>query len=95
MELSKQQKTTLGGIVVVAIFGGLIYSATEPTVLEDSSAVLPVILPIEAVALPPLTEGGTATWSALNTDGIPLLEIAYVADVELPPLMEGSHTITY
>ena len=102
MELTKQQKTTLGAVCVLAVFGALIYSASEQKLevatLEatlEASAVLPIILPIEAVALPPLTEGGVELWSALVSDGIPLLEIAYVEDAELPPLMEGSHTVAY
>ena len=98
MELTKQQKTTLGAVCVLAVFGALIYSSSDQK-LEvatlEATAVLPVILPIEAVALPPLTEGGVELWSVLVSDGIPLLEIAYVEDAELPPLMEGSHTVAY
>ena len=106
MELSNQQKTTLGAVVVLAVFGALIYSASEQKLevatLEatlEASAVLPIILPIEAVALPPLTNEVSsvlnADWGGLQPDGIPLLEIAYVEDAELPPLMEGSHTVAY
>jgi hypothetical protein len=78
--------------VVLAIFGGLIYNASEPTVLEDSSAVLPIILPVAETQLPPLTEESITTvlnqdWTALEPDGIPLLEIAPVENAELPPLV--------
>jgi len=108
MELNKQQKTTLGAVVVLAVFGALIYSASdqklEVATLEATS-VLPVILPIEAVALPPLTElpvilpievvalppltdaGSVAIWNALEPDGIPLLEIMPIENLELPPLV--------
>jgi len=91
MELNKQQKTTLGAVVVLAVFGALIYSASdqklEVATLEATS-VLPVILPIEAVALPPLTdEGSVAIWNALEPDGIPLLEIMPIENPELPPLV--------
>ena len=97
MALSKQKQTTLGAVVVLAIFGGLIYNATGPTVMEDSSAVLPVILPVAETQLPPLTEESITTvlnqdWSALEPDGIPLLEIAPVDNAELPPLTEVSLT---
>ena len=92
MVLSKQKQTVLGSVVVLAIFGGLIYNASEPTVLEDSSAVLPIILPVAETQLPPLTEESITTvlnqdWSALEPDGIPLLEIAPVENAELPPLV--------
>mgnify|MGYP006409005197 FL=1 len=92
MALSKQKQTVLGSVVVLAIFGGLIYNASEPTVLEDSSAVLPIILPVAETQLPPLTEESITTvlnqdWTALEPDGIPLLEIAPVENAELPPLV--------
>jgi len=92
MALSKQKQTVLGSVVVLAIFGGLIYNASEPTVVEDSSAVLPIILPVAETQLPPLTEESITTvlnqdWSALEPDGIPLLEIAPVENAELPPLV--------
>ena len=92
MVLSKQKQTVLGSVVVLAIFGGLIYNASEPTVLEDSSAVLPIILPVAETQLPPLTEESITTvlnqdWTALEPDGIPLLEIAPVENAELPPLV--------
>ena len=92
MVLSKQKQTVLGSVVVLAIFGGLIYNASEPTVLEDSSAVLPIILPVAETQLPPLTEESITTvlnqdWTALESDGIPLLEIAPVENAELPPLV--------
>ena len=97
MALSKQKQTVLGSVVVLAIFGGLIYNASEPTVVEDSSAVLPIILPVAETQLPPLTEESITTvlnqdWSALEPDGIPLLEIAPVENAELPPLTEVSLT---
>jgi hypothetical protein len=92
MVLSKQKQTVLGSVVVLAIFGGLIYNASEPTVLEDSSAVLPIILPVAETQLPPLTEESITTvlnqdWTALESDGIPLLEIAPVENADLPPLV--------
>ena len=92
MVLSKQKQTVLGSVVVLAIFGGLIYNASGPTVLEDSSAVLPIILPVAETQLPPLTEESITTvlnqdWTALESDGIPLLEIAPVENAELPPLV--------
>jgi len=92
MVLSKQKQTVLGSVVVLAIFGGLIYNASEPTVLEDSSASLPIILPVAEIQLPPLMDETVTTvlnqdWSALEPDGIPLLEIAPVENAELPPLV--------
>ena len=92
MALSKQQQTTLGAVVVLAIFGGLIYNASESTVAEDSSAVLPIIHPVAETELPPLMDETVTTvlnqdWSALEPDGIPLLEIAPVENAELPPLV--------
>ena len=95
MALSKQSQTTLGGVVVLAVFGGLIYSASEQksSVAElEASASLPIILPIAETQLPPLTEESITTvlnqdWSALEPDGIPLLEIAPVENAELPPLV--------
>ena len=93
MALSKQQQTTLGAVVVLAIFGGLIYNASESTVAEDSSAVLPIIHPVAETELPPLIDEVVTTvlmnqdWSALEPDGIPLLEIAPVENAELPPLV--------
>ena len=92
MALSKQKQTTLGAVVVLAIFGGLIYSSSEPTVTEDLSASLPIILPVAEIQLPPLMDETVTTvlnqdWSALEPDGIPLLEIAPVENAELPPLV--------
>ena len=92
MALSKQKQTTLGAVVVLAIFGGLIYSSSEPTVTEDLSASLPIILPVAEIQLPPLMDEVVTTvlnqdWSALEPDGIPLLEIAPVENAELPPLV--------
>jgi|TARA_B110000285_G_C14795819_1_gene455157 hypothetical protein len=97
MALSKQKQTTLGAVVVLAIFGGLIYSSSEPTVTEDLSASLPIILPVAEIQLPPLMDEVVTTvlnqdWSALESDGIPLLEIAPVDNAELPPLTEVSLT---
>ena len=92
MALSKQKQTTVGAVVVLAIFGGLIYSSSEPTVTEDLSASLPIILPVAETQLPPLMDEVVTTvlnqdWSALESDGIPLLEIAPVENAELPPLV--------
>ena len=97
MALSKQKQTTVGAVVVLAIFGGLIYSSSEPTVTEDLSASLPIILPVAEIQLPPLMDEVVTTvlnqdWSALESDGIPLLEIAPVDNAELPPLTEVSLT---
>jgi uncharacterized membrane protein YebE (DUF533 family) len=95
MTLSKQQQTTLGSLVVIGIFGGLIYNASEqkhtPTAVMENAPSLPIILPVAETQLPPLTEESITTvlnqdWSALEPDGIPLLEIAPVEDAELPPL---------
>ena len=95
MALSKQKQTTLGAVVVLAIFGGLIYSASEDksgTAELEASASLPIILPIAEAQLPPLMDEVVTTvlnqdWSALESDGIPLLEIAPVDNAELPPLV--------
>ena len=100
MALSKQKQTTLGAVVVLAIFGGLIYSASEQksSVAElEASASLPIILPVAEIQLPPLMDEVVTTvlnqdWSALESDGIPLLEIAPVDNAELPPLTEVSLT---
>jgi len=92
MTLSKQKQTTLGGVVVLAIIGGLIYSASEQRESTDLSAVLPIILPVAEAELPPLMDKVVTTvlnqdWNALESDGIPLLEIAPLDSVELPPLV--------
>jgi len=92
MTLSKQKQTTLGGVVVLAIIGGLIYSASEQREPTDLSAVLPIILPVAEAELPLLMDKVVTTvlnqdWNALESDGIPLLEIAPVDSVELPPLV--------
>jgi len=95
MALSKSSQTTLGGVVVLAIFGGLIYSASEDksgTAELEASASLPIILPVAEAQLPPLMDEIVTTvlnqdWSALESDGIPLLEIAPVDNAELPPLV--------
>ena len=92
MVLSKQKQTVLGSVVVLAIFGGLIYNASEQREPTDLSAVLPIILPVAETQLPPLTEESITTvlnqdWTALESDGIPLLEIAPVENAELPPLV--------
>ena len=96
MTLSKQQQTTLGSLVVIGIFGGLSYNASEqkhtPTAVMENAPSLPIILPVAETQLPPLTEESITTvlnqdWSALEPDGIPLLEIAPVENAELPPLV--------
>tara|TARA_R110000803_G_scaffold84766_2_gene151016 strand:- start:48 stop:329 length:282 start_codon:yes stop_codon:yes gene_type:complete len=92
MALSKQKQTTLGGVVVLAIIGGLIYSASEQKEPVDLSAVLPIILPVAETTLPPLMDKVVTTvlnqdWTALEPDGIPLLEIAPVENADLPPLV--------
>ena len=92
MALSKQKQTVLGSVVVLAIFGGLIYNVSEQREPTDLSAVLPIILPVAETQLPPLTEESITTvlnqdWTALESDGIPLLEIAPVENAELPPLV--------
>ena len=95
MTLSKQQQTTLGSLVVIGIFGGLIYNASEqkhtPTAVIENAPSLPVILPVAETQLPPLTDEVTTVlnqdWSALQPDGIPLLEIAPLEDAPLPPLI--------
>ena len=95
MTLSKQQQTTLGSLVVIGIFGGLIYNASEqkhtPTAVMENAPSLPTILPVAETQLPPLTDEVTTVlnqdWSALQPDGIPLLEIAPLEDAPLPPLI--------
>mgnify|MGYP003136748170 CR=1 FL=1 len=95
MTLSKQQQTTLGSLVVIGIFGGLIYNASEqkhaPTAVMETAPSLPIILPVAETQLPPLTDEVTTVlnqdWSALQPDGIPLLEIAPLEDAPLPPLV--------
>lgn len=95
MTLSKQQQTTLGSLVVIGIFGGLIYNASEqkhtPTAVIENAPSLPIILPVAETQLPPLTDEVTTVlnqdWSALQPDGIPLLEIAPLEDAPLPPLI--------
>ena len=96
MALSKQKQTVLGSVVVLAIFGGLIYSASEqkhtPTAVMENAPSLPIILPVAEAQLPPLMDETVTTvlnqdWSALEPDGIPLLEIAPVENADLPPLV--------
>ena len=95
MTLSKQKQTVLGSVVVLAIFGGLIYNASEqkhtPTAVMENAPSLPIILPVAEAQLPPLTDEVTTVlnqdWSALQPDGIPLLEIAPLEDAPLPPLV--------
>tara|TARA_R100000781_G_scaffold111455_2_gene77885 strand:- start:87 stop:392 length:306 start_codon:yes stop_codon:yes gene_type:complete len=100
MALSKKNQNTLGIAVVLAVFGGLIYSASEKkqsdlviSIMEKESAVLPIILPVAETQLPPLTNEVSvstvlnADWEGLQPDGIPLLEIAPLEDVDLPPLV--------
>ena len=58
----------------------------------ENAPSLPIILPVAETQLPPLTEESITTvlnqdWSALEPDGIPLLEIAPVENAELPPLV--------
>lgn len=87
--MKSKEKTTIGALVVLGIFGALIYTASEEKIiLEDIEeiAVLPEILPVAEAALPPLHN---EPWEALIPDGIPLLEIEGVSvltALDLPPL---------
>ena len=57
----------------------------------ENAPSLPIILPVAETQLPPLTDEVTTVlnqdWSALQPDGIPLLEIAPLEDAPLPPLV--------
>jgi len=90
--MNKKQVNKVGVLVVVGVFAALIYNTSqvkqqaELAAIEES-AILPIILPVQAAELPPLTE---EVWAALIPDGIPLLEIAPVDVAELPPLVEDA-----
>ena len=87
--MNKKQVNKVGVLVVVGVFAALIYNTSqvkqqaELAAIEES-AILPIILPVKATKLPPLTSG---TWEDLIADGIPLLEIAPTDVAELPPLV--------
>ena len=90
--MNKKQVNKVGVLVVVGVFAALIYNTSqvkqqaELAAIEES-AILPIILPVKATKLPPLTSG---TWEDLIADGIPLLEIAPVDVADLPPLVESN-----
>ena len=100
--MTNEQRTTVGSLIILGVFGALIYTASYKKALNEVevNVVLPEILPVVEAKLPPLTNKSNFVeddpfsienqWEALIPDGIPLLPIEGISVMsasDLPALV--------